>query len=223
MNATVTTERPSRSARPLLRGWLHLAALPPAVLGGVLLVSRVAEGPRALSVLAFAVGLVGLYATSALYHVPTWSPRARRVLARVDVAMIQLFIVATFTPIAYHGLSGPLRTWSLTVAWTIGLIGAVVAASPLEAPRWVGAASYTAFAWLLVVPLVRVLTMLPAMGVTLLAVGGLFYTVGAVVYATRRPDPFPRWFGYHELFHLLVVAASIAHYVAIWRYILPIG
>lgn len=223
MNETAITERPTRAARPLLRGWLHLAALPPAILGGVLLISRVPEGPRELSVLAFAVGLVGLYTTSALYHVPTWSQRARRILARVDVAMIQLAIVATFTPIAYHALSGPLRTWSLTLAWTIGLIGAAVAASPLQAPRWVGATSYTAFAWLLVVPLVRALSVLPTMGVGLLVLGGLLYTVGAIVYTRRRPDPYPRWFGYHELFHLLVIAASVAHYLAIWRYVLPIG
>lgn len=219
MSETATTQ----PARPVLRGWLHLAALPLAVVGAAILATRVSGGARELSVLAFAVCLVGLYATSSLYHVPTWSQRARRILARVDVAMIQLFIVGTFTPIAYHALSGPWRTWSLAAAWGIGLVGAAVAASPLRAPRWVGAASYTAFAWLLVVPLVRVLSVLPSMGIGLLVLGGVFYSAGAVVYTRRRPDPLPRWFGYHELFHLLVIAASTAHYLAIWRYILPIG
>jgi hemolysin III len=210
--------------RPLLRGWLHAMMVPLALAGGWMLAASVTEGTAyRASVIVFGVCLVGLYATSSLYHVPPWPARVRAWLGRCDTAMIQLFIAATFTPIAYHALSGPWRTWSLAVAWVIAVGGAAVAISPLEAPRWLTALGYVAFGWLAVVPLVRMMSALPWEGISLIALGGALYTIGAIVYARQWPDPFPRWFGFHEIFHLFVVAASTAHYLAIWRYVLPLG
>lgn len=209
-------------SRPLLRGWLHAAVVPFALLGGWVLLSSGTGGPPSkASIAVFSASMVGLYLVSSLYHVGRWSQRVHYLLSRVDGVMIQLFIAGTFTPIAFHSLDGGWRTWSLLVAWVVALVGAGIAASPLSAPRWVCTAGYIAVGWLLVVPMLRIMYALPWEGTGLIVLGGLLYTLGAVVYARRWPDPFPRWFGYHEVFHLLVIAATTAHYIAIWRYVLP--
>ncbi len=224
MPAAAEAALPPLEVRPRLRGWVHAAAVPLALAGLVVLWQEArGVGTSPLPALVFGLCLVGLYTTSSLYHVPRWSARMRHVLSRCDVAMIQLVIAGTFTPIAFHALEGGWRSWSLGVAWVIAISGAVIAASPLSAPRWLGTAGYVAVGWLTVVPFVRIMRALPWQGNGLIILGGVLYTIGAVVYATRRPDPFPRWFGYHEVFHVLVVAASTAHYLAVWRYVLPIG
>jgi hemolysin III len=213
---------PTIDVRPRLRGWFHAAMTPLAVAGAWTLLRTVRAEGR-LPVAVFGVCLVALYATSSTYHLGRWSERARTVLRRCDAAMIQLFIAATFTPIAFHALDGGWRTWSLAIAWCIAIVGAVIAASPLTAPRWVGTAGYLAVGWLGVVPMTRIIGALPWEASSLILLGGVLYTVGGVVYACRWPDPFPRWFGFHEIFHLFVVAASTAHYVAIWQYVLPVS
>lgn len=211
-------------ARPRLRGWSHAAATPLTVAAGWLLWRSSGPDPtHRLSVLVFAACLTGLFGVSSLYHVPSWSNRVRDMLGRVDVAMIMLFIAGSFTPIGVHALQGPWRTWSLVAAWTIAIIGAAVALSPLCGPRWLTVAGYLAFGWLGAIPLVRVMAAIPWQGAGLLALGGVLYTVGAVIYARRWPDPWPRWFGYHEIFHVFVLAGGAAHYVAVWRYVLPLG
>ena len=210
--------------RPRLRGWIHAAAVPLAVFGAWFLVRNTAPGNgRRESVLVFGMFLVLLFAVSALYHAPPWGARMRKVLSRADVATIQLFIAATFTPLAVHALDGGWRRWTLIVGWSIGIVGAALAASPITAPRWLTSAAYVGFGWLAVVPLARLAQILPWEAVALFAVGGILYTVGAIVYARRRPDPWPRWFGFHEVFHTLVVAAGAVHYLAIWRYALPLA
>lgn len=215
---------PGRSdGRPLLRGWLHAATTPLTMAGAWLLSgSATGDGGR-LSVVVFGACLVGLYTTSSVYHLGSWSARVRRMLARCDGAMIQLFIAGTFTPVAFHALNGGWRTWSLAVAWLVAVTGAVIAASPLQLHRWAGTAGYIAVGWLSVVPFAKIVTALPWEGSGLIMLGGVLYTVGAVVYGNRWPDPLPSWFGYHEVFHLFVIAGSTAHYLAIWRYVLPLG
>jgi hemolysin III len=198
--------------------------VPIALIGAIVLWrSATFVGVPALPVLVFGACTVGLYAVSSLYHVPPWSARVKRILSRFDGAMIQLMIAGTFTPVAFHALSGHWRTWSLVVAWIVAITGAVIAASPIEAPRWLGTIGYIAVGWLAVVPFVRIISALPWQGSSLIALGGVLYTIGALVYAFRWPNPFPRWFGFHEIFHVFVVAASTAHYLAIWRYVLPTG
>lgn len=220
MTARAGTSPPER---PLLRGWLHATMVPVALAAGWLLVAEsTAQGPKRASVMVFGVCLVGLYLTSSLYHVPRWSARARYILSRCDVAMIQLFIAATFTPVAVHTLSGTWRTWSLAIAWTIAVVGAGVAVSPLRGPRWLTVAAYASFGSLAAIPLLRVVGILSPVGTSLLVAGGLLYLVGGVIYARRAPNPWPAWLGFHEVFHLLVVLAGTVHAVAIWRYALPL-
>lgn len=210
--------------RPRLRGWFHAAATPMAAVAGWLLWRSAGTGAaQRASVLVFAICLVGLFGVSSLYHVPDWDARIRDVLRRFDVAMIVIFMAASFTPIGVHALSGTWRTWSLALGWTIAIVGAVVAASPLRGPRWLTAAAYVAFGALGVIPMTRMIEALSWQGTGLLVLGGVFYIVGAVIYARRSPDPWPRWFGYHEIFHLLVLAGGTAHYLAVWRYVIPLG
>jgi hemolysin III len=208
--------------RPRLRGWIHAAAAPVAVVVAVMLWRAAAPGISRASVAVFGIALVGLYTTSGLYHLPRWPARVRHWLSRADVAMIQLFIAASFTPIAVHGLGGAWRVWSLAVAWGIGVVGAVIAASPLKGPRWLSVVGYTAFGSLAVVPLFRIVLVMPTAGLMLIGASCAMYVIGGIVYARRRPDPWPSWFGFHEVFHVLVVAAGATHVVALWEYTLPL-
>ena len=210
--------------RPLLRGWFHAAMAPLTILGTWILWNAAGDNVmKRTSVVVFGVCMTGLYTTSSLYHLAPWTDRARYIMSRLDVAMIQLFIAGSFTPVALHALSGAWRVWSLVVAWLIALVGAAIAVSPVKAPRWVSTGGFIAIGWLAIVPLTKVISALPWEGLGLIALGGILYTLGAIVYARKRPDPAPAWFGYHEIFHLFVVAASICHYLAIWRYVLPHG
>ena len=210
--------------RPLLRGWFHAVMAPLTILGTWILWNAAGDNVmKRTSVAVFGVCMTGLYTTSSLYHLAPWTDRARYIMSRLDVAMIQLFIAGSFTPVALHALSGAWRVWSLVVAWLIALVGAAIAISPVKAPRWVSTGGFIAIGWLAIVPLTKVISALPWEGLGLIALGGILYTVGAIVYARKRPDPAPAWFGYHEIFHLFVVAASICHYLAIWRYVLPHG
>jgi hemolysin III len=210
-------------SRPRLRGWIHSAAVPAAVVVAVLLWRAASPGLPRISVAVFGTGLIALYATSGLYHLPPWPAHVRRWLARVDVAMIQLFIAASFTPVAVHTLTGPWRTWSLAVAWAIAVVGAAVAVSPATGPRWLTVAAYTSFGSLAAIPLVRIVEVLPPAGVALIVASGVIYILGGVVYARQGPNPWPRWFGFHEVFHSMVVLAGAAHVVAVWRYALPLA
>lgn len=208
--------------KPALRGWIHAAATPVAALGAVWLVVTAADSTAAQAAVGvFGAALVGLYGISALYHVPRWPARAHHILSRFDVAMIPLFIAGTFTPVAFFSLTGDWRLWGLVVAWGVAIASSAVAASPVRAPRWVGAAGYIAVGWLAIVPISQFLDALPWEGVGLFVAGGALYMAGAAVYALRRPNPVPHVLGFHEVFHLLVVAASLCHYVAIWQYVLP--
>jgi hemolysin III len=220
--AAATPVRARADGKPLLRGWLHAVMIPVALAGALTLwhAATPSLASRA-SVVVFGACLVGLYGTSSLYHIPRWSAHGRYLLSRCDGAMIQLFIAGTFTPLGFHALDGTWRAWSLIVAWTIAVVGAAVAASPLRAPRWASATCYIAFGWLAVLPLTKIVAALAWQATGLLLLGGALYTVGGVIYIRRRPDPLPRLAGYHEIFHLLVIAGSVAHYLAIWRYILP--
>lgn len=215
---TLTPAQSAALPRPRLRGVSHVLMVPIATVMAVVLVVR-ASGIGRLSVAVFATLFVGLFATSGSYHVLRWTARAKELWGRADAAMIVLFVVGTFTPIAFHALDGPWRVWSLVVAWAIALVGVGLAVSPVAVPRWAAAGGFLGVGWLGVVPMWKIAAALPVAGTVLILVGGALYTIGAIVYATRRPDPFPAWFGFHEIFHLFVVAAATCHYVAILRYV----
>jgi hemolysin III len=223
----VVTAHPDPAAsgvpRPRMRGWIHGAAVPAAIVVAVLLWRAAAPGVPRISVAVFGIGLIGLYTVSGAYHLPPWPARIRRWLARADVAMIQLFIAASFTPVAVHALHGAWRTASLVVAWAIAIVGAAVAVSPAKGPRWLTVAAYASFGSLAAIPLLRIVDVLPPAGVALIVASGVIYILGGIVYARQGPNPWPGWFGFHEVFHTLVVIACSAHVVAVWRYTLPLA
>ncbi len=202
---------PAPSSKPLLRGVSHQVAAFVAVFACAALVD-VAPTRRALvAALAYGLSLVALFGTSALYHRPMWSPRPRRILKRLDHSAIFLLIAGTYTPLC---LLLPHRRGSalLAVVWSGALLGIARSVLWVDAPRWLAAALYLVLGWIIVPALPDVLAAVGAGGLALLGAGGLVYSAGAVVYAARWPDPVPRVFGYHEVFHALVIAAAGCHF-----------
>ena len=220
------SERASGAAapRPRLRGWLHGAAVPFAVAGLWGMSRLVTHLPplERLPALLYGVSMVGLFAVSALYHIPRWwSRRAREVLLRLDGAATVLLIVGTFVPVAAYTLDGAWQRWSLLGALAVALVGAVLALTKFGTPR-VSAAAYVAAGWLAAIPMPKIAAVLPGRALSLIVAGGVVYSIGALVYARQRPGPASAWFGYHELFHALVVVAAALHYAAVWWYVLPL-
>nr|WP_299033198.1 hemolysin III family protein [uncultured Pseudokineococcus sp.] len=204
-----------RVVKPLLRGWLHLGMFPLVLAAGVV---GVALAPTTASRWAMAVfGLTAamLFGISALYHRGSWSPRAQGVLKRFDHSNIFLIIAGTYTPFAVLLLEpGPQRLL-LLVAWLSALAGIAFRIFWVGAPRWLYVPAYLAMGWVAVAFLPQFLEGGGTAVLVLIAVGGLLYTAGAVVYGLKRPDPSPRYFGFHEIFHALTVVAFTCHYVAV--------
>lgn len=212
---TGTTGAPR--AKPLLRGHSHELAAAAAVGAGVLLVA-VASRPRAAVASAvYAATLALMFATSAVYHRVTWSPVARARMRRLDHAAIFLIIAGTYTPLCLLGIGGAAGTRLLALAWAGALVGMVQATLWVHAPRWLAVVLYVGLGWIAVAELGALRSGVGLVGLLLLGAGGLLYTAGAIIYALRRPDPLPEVFGYHEIFHALVIAASVCHFVVVFR------
>lgn len=209
-------------AKPLMRGWSHaLAAAGSVVVTAILLIRNVHDLPGFISILVFGLSMVVLYTVSAVYHIPTWQGRRRAILRALDHANIFILIAGTYTPIAVKVLSGGLRAGILIAVWTMAIVGAVGAVFTLRLPRWASTALYVVMGWVSLIPAPTVAARLPRRATALLASGGVLYTIGAVTYAARRPNPFPRVFGYHEIFHLFVISGSVSFLIAIWRWVIP--
>jgi hemolysin III len=200
---------------PRLRGVIHAWSFWIA-LGVAIALVAVAEGGTArIAALVYGTGLCTLFGASALYHRWRWDPRWRPLLRRADHGAIFVFIAASYTPVALLALSGSTRVVVLATVWAGALAGLVFSVAWITAPRVLVVASYLALGWVAVVALPQLLRALPVAPLALLAAGGVLYTIGAVVYAARRPDPWPRVFGFHEVFHAFVTAAALAHLVAV--------
>ena len=210
------------AVKPRLRGVSHEWAFFVSLgLGATLIVA--ADTPQAtLAVAIYAVSLSALLGTSALYHRVEWRrPDTRRWMRRLDHTMIFFLIAGTYTPFALLVLDGALADAILALVWVGAVAGAVVEIVWIEHPKWVAALVYIALGWVAVVPFPALWGEMGAAGTLLVALGGLLYTIGAVVYATQRPNPNPRVFGYHEIFHLFVILAAAAHFAAIAFFALP--
>jgi hemolysin III len=198
---------PRRAPKPVLRGVFHEVAAAAALAAWVLLVATAPAGVAKGAAAVYGGTLFVLFATSALYHRPNWPPRARMVMRRLDHAAIYLLIAGTYTPFCLL-IGGGTGRAMLAVAWGGATLGVLQSVLWIRAPKAVSAAIYLALGWVVLPVVPALLRALGPGALALLAAGGLAYTMGAVVYATRRPDPFPRVLGYHEIFHALVVVAA---------------
>jgi hemolysin III len=167
--------------------------------------------------------MCALFAASGLYHRWRWDPRWRPLLRRIDHSTIYLFIAASYTPVALLVLSGTVQIVALASVWAGALAGVALSVAWITAPRVLVAASYVALGWVSIIAVPQMAERLGVAPLVLLAAGGLLYSVGAVVYALRRPDPWPRTFGFHEVFHALVILAAVTHYVAMAGWVIPAG
>lgn len=201
--------------KPRLRGWLHAGAAPLALAAGVLLVLLSPAGTPKIGSAVFAFSALTLFSISAIMHYGGWSPRVELVLTRLDHASIFLLIAGTYTPFALLLLDGSERVVLLSVVWAGAGLGIAFRMLRPEAGRWVYTPIYLGLGWVAVFFVGDFARYAAPSVLVLLALGGLLYTAGGVVYGLRRPNPFPQWFGFHEVFHAFTVVAFAAHYAGI--------
>jgi|SRR5579859_1720136 len=205
--------------KPRLRGWLHAYAAAVSFATGAVLVgvsAAVRGGPAGATTAVYSATVTLLFGTSALYHRVNWRARGLAVMSRLDHSMIFVFIAGTYTPIAALTLRGTARPTVLAVVWAGAMAGVVVQAIWPRAPRWLSVPCYVALGWVAVFVFPDLLHNAGVTAFVLIATGGLIYTLGAVVYAIKRPNPWPSTLGFHEVFHLCTLVAALCHYVAIW-------
>ncbi|MGH2956700.1 MAG: PAQR family membrane homeostasis protein TrhA, partial [Solirubrobacterales bacterium] len=209
--------------KPRLRGVSHQWAFFVSLVAGAALVIFAPEGQATLAAAIYAASLSALLGVSALYHRIDWRPAARRWMRRLDHTMIFVLIAGTYTPFALLVLHGTLATIVLVAVWSCALAGVILNLAWWDAPKPVTAAVYLSTGWIAVAAFPQLWDRLGPVGFGLIAVGGVLYTLGAIVYARKRPDPNPEVFGYHEVFHLLVIAAAICQFAAVAIFALPEG
>ncbi|MFN8224226.1 MAG: hemolysin III family protein [Gaiellales bacterium] len=202
--------------RPHLRGVSHAIAFFLAVAAGIVLAILADGGRETFAAWVYGAALAAMFGASALYHRFPWSTdTSRRWARRVDHSTIFLFIAGTYTPFALLAFEGATRWLVLGFAWGGAVVGLALNLAWIDAPRWLSAGAYLAVGWVGVLAAPQILANVGIAGTVLVAVGGALYTIGAVTYALKRPNPFPRWFGFHEIFHLLVIAAAVVQFIAV--------
>ena len=208
------------SQKPRLRGVSHQWAFFISLGAGIALILAAHGGKEVLAATIYAFSLSALLGTSALYHRVTWQPEARRWMRRLDHTMIFVLIAGTYTPFCLLVMDGTLADVVLIVVWASALAGAILNLVWIDAPKWFTTAVYISTGWAAIAAMPQLWEEIGPVGVGMIALGGALYTAGALVYALRRPDPNPQVFGYHEIFHLLVIAAAAIQYAVIAIYAL---
>ncbi|PFG32471.1 PAQR family membrane homeostasis protein TrhA [Sanguibacter antarcticus] len=204
------------AVKPRLRGWIHAGTFPIALVGSIILVVLAEPGAGRVATAVFGLSSILLFGTSAVYHLGTWSPKVTGILRRADHSNIFLIIAGSYTPLAVYLLSPSAARILLIIVWTGAILGLAARIIWLGAPRWVYVPIYLALGWVAVgyMPVFWKADVGPT-AVLLVAAGGLAYTLGAVVYGLKRPNPSPRWFGFHEIFHVLTVVGFGFHFAAV--------
>lgn len=208
----------AKRLKPKLRGHSHQAAFFAALGAGAVLIA-VAPPRATLCAVVYVTTLCLLFGVSALYHRPWWGPLPREIFARLDHAMIFLFIAGSYTPFCVLGLTEETGRFMLLTMWIAAVVLAGSKLIGIKMPRLLMAASYVAMGWFAAWSMPEAIGIVGRNGIALLVVGGVLYTVGAVIFWRKAPNPVPGWFGYHEIFHLLVIAGGIVHFVAVGRLI----
>ncbi len=206
---------PIAKVKPRLRGWSHLISAVFAIPAAIILIMAAKNGLPTIGAITYGVSLFLLLATSGTYHTPYWSPSTRKKLQRVDRSMIFVLIAGSYTPFLL-ATSGESLSLFIPVIWSIALLGIIRTLFLPHGQRWISTMSYIAMGWLAVPLFYQWMTQLGSNVVIPLCVGGVIYTLGAIAYARKAPNPWPKTFGYHEIFHIAVILASICHYYAVW-------
>jgi hemolysin III len=214
---------PERALKPRMRGVLHEYAFFVSLACGAALILAAGGGRARLAAAIYAAAVSALLGTSALYHRVTWRPAARRWMRRLDHSMIFVLIAGTYTPVALLALKGALASTILIVLWLGAIGGMIFKLLWIDAPKWVFAIVYVALGLVTAAVFGELPAAIGWLGAIGLALGGVLYVLGAIVYASGRPNPWPRVFGYHEVFHTLVLAAASLHYAVIAFAVLPRG
>jgi hemolysin III len=209
------------SSRPRWRGVLHLSMFPVAAGLAIPLAFVGNSGAALVSAIVFGAAVTAMFAVSGFYHVITWRPAVRRWLARLDHATVYGLIAATYTPFGLLVLDGAWQVTILAIVWSGAAVAILVKLFWVGAPKWLSASLALALGWASVAAMPEIAERIGIDGLLFVAAGGLLYTIGAIVYALRRPNPSPGVFGYHELFHALVIAAVGLQYAAVAFYVLP--
>ena len=224
MAPTATVSEPGRTpadTRPLLRGWVHLGALVCMLVAGPLLAADAPDAGATAALVVYTLAMVALFGVSAAFHRIRWQPAARRRMRRADHATIFVGIAGTYTAVGALALSGWARVVVLCLVWIGGAVGVALRQVWLDAPKWAVAVPYVVVGWCALAVVPQLVHGLGGGGFALVLAGGGAYTAGALVYALRRPDPFPGTFGYHEVFHTLTVVGAALHYAALAAFALP--
>src|SRR3954449_4380954 len=210
------------TAKPRLRGVSHQWAFFVSLVTGTVLVIIAPAGKATFAALIYSLAVAGLFGVSALYHRVTWqTPASRTRMRRLDHTMIFVLIAGTYTPFAVLSLTKPLATIILIVVWGGAVLGAGLKLVWIDAPKWLIAGVYIAVGWVAVAAMPQMLDHVGVVPTVLVGIGGVLYTAGAVIYARQRPNPVPGVFGYHEIFHALVIAAAVLHYAVVAGWVLP--
>ena len=209
----------AEEVKPLMRGWFHAVASVGALIVTIgLLVKTYGNTASFVAALVFGVSMILLYAVSSIYHIGTWNGKRARVLRSFDHANIFLLIAGTYTPICVNVLSGHFRITMLVLIWGMAALGIGVVLT-LRLPRAIMAGLYIGMGWVALIALPELVRLLPLDAMLTLLLGGVLYTIGGIVYALRRPNPLPRIFGFHEIFHLFVIGGSSAFVATIWLWV----
>jgi hemolysin III len=217
----VSTKVPLLAQPPLLRGFLHLGAFAAAVAGTVVMLLLAHSARGYVGAAVFGASLILVYGTSASYHCIPWGERMTGLMRRVDHAMIFVLIVGTYTPFCLMALGNAWGIGLLSATAGIAGAGALMRLVWLNTPRWLAVLPYLAAGWIALVAAPQIVQRLDAAPLGLLLLGGIAYSVGAVAYALKRPDPWPSVFGYHEVFHSFTIMGSASHFLAVAVYLLP--
>lgn len=211
-----------RGLREPVSGLMHLGGAVAAVAGLAILLALGRDNPwKELALAVYGASLVLMFAASAAYHLIQANPRIGRFLRTLDHSAIYLLIAGTYTPVCLHFFTGFWRWGLLAIVWSMALIGIAVKLFILGAPRWITAGIYLLMGWLALVAVKPMFQAMPTSALVWLLLGGLFFTVGAVVYMTRRPDFFPGVFGFHEIWHIFVILGCLSHFILIAAYVAP--
>jgi hemolysin III len=203
--------------------WTHFVPFMAAIIGLVFLIINCKDNiSKLVTMTIYGLSVIILYGASSVYHWVRTTPQKELLLKKIDHIAIYFLIAGSYTPVFYFGLEGAWRWAMLISVWCLAIIGMILKLWLIHAPRYVSTAFYVSLGWIALVPFLQLIQHLPKGAIILMAVGGVVYTIGAVIYATKIFDFFPKRFGFHEIFHLFIAAGSLVHFIMILIYIVPL-